>query len=383
MKINLTSYEFDAKANFAVEENSHIKMVRPRKISPEIRAYIRYKKNSSIKELVKETAVSRSHIYNIWKESTGGKREQEDLKSVGGRPSKLSVREKRQIVRLVKTLRGQEPNWTVKRMMARADVKDVSLRTVSRFLNQKGYNYLQARKKGLLSERDKKTRLKFAKQMLREHHFDVWTNKIAFYLDGVGFVYKRNPLDQSLAPRGRVWRTKSEGLIRGCTSKGQACGTGGKHVKMVVAISHGKGVVCAKKYESMNGRFFAKFLSENFNKMVEAAGKNSRVWIQDGDPSQNSKLAKEAMKQVNSQLLPIPPRSPDINPIENFFGIVKQALHRDALERQIKVETIEQFESRIKQIMNEVPTATIDKIIESMNKRMKMIIKCKGERIKY
>lgn len=133
----------------------------------------------------------------------------------------------------------------------------------------------------------------------------------------------------------------------------------------------------------MNGRLFAKFLSENFNKMVEAAGKNSRVWIQDGDPSQNSKLAKEAMKQVNSQLLPIPPRSPDINPIENFFGIVKQALHRDALERQIKVETIEQFESRIKQIMNEVPTATIDKIIESMNKRMKMIIKCKGERIKY
>ena len=133
----------------------------------------------------------------------------------------------------------------------------------------------------------------------------------------------------------------------------------------------------------MDGAFFAKFLVENFDKMVEAAGKNSRIWIQDGDPSQNSKLAREAMKQVNSQLLPIPPRSPDINPIENFFGIVKQALHRDALERQVKVETVEQFESRIKQIMKQVPTATIDKIIESMNKRMKMIIKCKGERIKY
>ena len=358
-------------------------MARPRRISPEIRAYIIYKKSSNIRELVKETGVSRSQIYNIWKESTGRSREQKNIKSVGGRPPKLSVRDGRKIVRLVKTLRGQEPNWTVKRMMARADVKDVSRRTVSRFLNKKGYNYLQARKKGLLSERDKKTRLNFAKKMLREHHFDVWTNEIAFYLDGVGFIYKRNPLDQSLAPRGRVWRTKSEGLISGCTSKGQACGSGGKYVKMVVAISHGKGVVCAERYEKMDGAFFAKFLVENFDKMVEAAGKNSRIWIQDGDPSQNSKLAREAMKQVNSQLLPIPPRSPDINPIENFFGIVKQALHRDALERQVKVETVEQFESRIKQIMKQVPTATIDKIIESMNKRMEMIIKCKGERIKY
>ena len=358
-------------------------MARPRTISAETRAYIKYKKNSNVGELVKETAVSRSQIYNIWKESLGGKRERKDLKSVGGRSSKLSVRDKRKILRLVKTLRGQEPNWTIKRMMARADVKNVSRRTVSRFLNKEGYNYLQARKKGLLSERDKKTRVKFAKKMLREHHFGVWINEIAFYLDGAGFVYKRNPLDQSLAPRGRVWRTKSEGLLRGCTAKGQACGTGGKHVKMVVAISHGKGVVCAQRYEKMNGAFFARFLIENFDKMVEAAGKSSRMWIQDGDPSQNSKLAKEAMKQVNSQLLPIPPRSPDINPIENFFGIVKQALHRDALERQINVEMMDQFESRIERTMNEVPTATIDKIIESMNKRMKIITECKGERTKY
>ena len=114
----------------------------------------------------------------------------------------------------------------------------------------------------------------------------------------------------------------------------------------------------------IDGTFFAKFLIENFDKMMEAAGKNWRIWIQDGDPSQNSKLASEAMKQVNLQLLPIPPRSPDINPIENFFGIGKQALHRDALERQIKAEMMEQFESRIQQIMKEVPIATIDKIID-------------------
>jgi hypothetical protein len=34
---------------------------------------------------------------------------------------------------------------------------------------------------------------------------DVWTQDIAFYLDGTGFAYKRNPLDQALTPKGRVY----------------------------------------------------------------------------------------------------------------------------------------------------------------------------------
>ena len=115
-----------------------------------------------------------------------------------------------------------------------------------------------------------------------------------------------------------------------------------------------------KRSEKMDGVFFAKFLIENFDKMVKAVVKNSRIWIEDVDPSQNSKLAREAMKEVNSQLLPIPPRSPDITPIENFFGMFKQAFHHDALETQVKVEMMEQFESRIQQIMKEVFILCID-----------------------
>jgi hypothetical protein len=49
------------------------------------------------------------------------------------------------------------------------------------------------------------------------------------YLDGTGFAYKRNPLNQALAPKGRVWRKRSEGLTPGCTAKGQKTGTGGSY----------------------------------------------------------------------------------------------------------------------------------------------------------
>ena len=32
----------------------------------------------------------------------------------------------------------------------------------------------------------------------------MWTHDVAFYLDGTAFAYKRNPLDQALAPKARV-----------------------------------------------------------------------------------------------------------------------------------------------------------------------------------
>ena len=358
-------------------------MARPRIISPELRAFIIFKKGTSVEELVRQTGVSRSHIFNIWREATHIKTESKTPKSVGGRPSKLSMRDKRRIMRTVKILRSQDPNWTVKRIIMKADLHAVSRRTVSRYLNKQGLRYLQARKKGLMTERDKSKRLKFAKTMQKNDCNEFWSKNISFYLDGVGFVYKRNPLDQALAPRGRVWRKKSEGLIQGCTGKGQACGTGGKYVKMIVAITYGKGVICCQRYEKMNGTFFASFLKENFEMMVKKADKNSRIWIQDGDPSQNSKQAKEVMKELNSELLSIPPRSPDLNPIENFFGIVKQQLNRDAIEKNITSETMDELESRIREVMTNMGTATIDKIIESMNKRIQMVIDCKGERTKY
>ncbi len=37
--------------------------------------------------------------------------------------------------------------------------------------------------------------------------------------------------------------------------------------------------------------------------------KNSRIWIQDGDPFQNSAVAREAMEELDAQLFPIPPKS--------------------------------------------------------------------------
>ena len=92
-------------------------------------------------------------------------------------------------------------------------------------------------------------------------------------------------------------------------------------------------------------------------------------------------LVKIVMQR--KRLCRIPPRSPDINPIENLFHLVRRELDRQALSGNITHETYEQFSSRVSQTFKTFPCECIDNIIGSMDKRMNMIISRKGQRIKY
>ena len=65
---------------------------------------------------------------------------------------------------------------------------------------------------------------------------------------------------------------------------------------------------------------------------------DSRIWIQDGDPSQNSADARAAMFRARCELLKIPLRSPDLNPIENLFNLASQMLRKHAISLHITKE---------------------------------------------
>ena len=58
-------------------------------------------------------------------------------------------------------------------------------------------------------------------------------------------------------------------------------------------------------------------------------------------------------------------------------------LQWDATEKNITYERLEQFSERIMTSITSYPVREINKIIESMHKRKKMIVKNKGERLKY
>ena len=152
----------------------------------------------------------------------------------------------------------------------------------------------------------------------------------------------------------------------------------------MVAIAHGKGVIKCFLYEKLNGVMFADFIRENFSSMFEdSANPRGKLFLQDGDPSQNSGPSLEAIESVGCRLFRIPPRSPDLNPIENVFHNIGKSIREDAMTNRIEKETFQQFVDRVKRLCLSYSPEIIDRTIESMPKRIDMVIKSKGQRTKY
>lgn len=298
---------------------------------------------------------------------------------------KMSCQDERNIVRTLLRLRQTDGTFSSPRIQLESGVRQkVCNRTVRRALHKNGYGYYQSRKKGILLQKDLRARLMFCRKVKRlEFGSDLWKTGVSFYLDGKGYEFKCNPFDQARAPRAREWRRKGEGLSFRCTAKGKK--EGSRNANFMVAISYGKGVVMCKQYfGTITGEKFANIVQSEFL----AAFKNSsnpkgKLLLMDGCPRQNSAAAKSAIDKLNGRILNIPPRSPDLNPIENFFHLITVELAKQAIDKKIEKESFEQFAMRCMKTMLEYPKSKVDKIIESMSTRVDMVIKAKGQRIKY
>ena len=300
-----------------------------------------------------------------------------------GRPRKLNEREERKIVRTLKRLRKERASFSSKHIQHESKISHVSIKTLTRVLRKNGYRYLQSRKKGLLSEQDRKKRIKAAREA-KNYNKDFWRQSIRFYFDGVGFAHKRHPLGEARAASSMAWRKPGEGLQ--ITTKGKKEGSGGNMANFYVAIAYGKGVVLCKHIPwRVTGERFATFIKNVFPGVFKKCEVNPRgsLWLQDGDPRQNSKQAKEAWEKLGCEMFPIPARSPDLNPIENMFNNIRRQLKDDALEQNIDNESYNSFCKRVANTIKNYPSETIDKTIDSMVHRFYMVIKGKGYRTKY
>ena len=58
-------------------------------------------------------------------------------------------------------------------------------------------------------------------------------------------------------------------------------------------------------------------------------------------------------------------------------------MKKDTISRHIQSESFEQFSERVMKIIMEFPSEKIDKIIDSMDKQIGLVMKANGSRIKY
>ena len=77
----------------------------------------------------------------------------------------------------------------------------------------------------------------------------------------------------------------------------------------------------------MDAEFYVKILTEKFNEMSRIVGKNWELQF-DNDPKHKSILAQEYLKKHKIVTLEWYPYSPDLNPIENIWGIMVGKLRK-------------------------------------------------------
>ena len=154
----------------------------------------------------------------------------------------------------------------------------------------------------------------------------------------------------------------------------------------MVAIAFGRGVILREVYEKMNAAFFSDFIKTHFNLCFGKSGPKAmgrRMFIMDNDPCQTSKAAMLALSEIECELHRIPPRSPDLNPIENIFHLVKNSLKKEAISLNIAHETFDNFKERVLRCFDNFDCNIIDRTISSMPKRIENVITSKGKRINY
>ena len=135
-------------------------------------------------------------------------------------------------------------------------------------------------------------RVKFAREVQTTFEDDFRKHKVCFYLDGVIFRYKKNPVDDARSLHSKIWR-KRNGLDPGCVAKGSHTGSGGRTVNMIVVILYMKGVIFCE-YQKLDGDYIA--LIFYFRKILRKSGKrNSKLFVHDNCPVFNCAKARQAL----------------------------------------------------------------------------------------
>ena len=130
-----------------------------------------------------------------------------------------------------------------------------------------------------------------------------------------------------------------------------------------------KGRLNSEAYKSVLDKYMIPASEELFN--------GDFIFQQDSASCHTSKATKTWLKENQVQLLPWPSNSPDLNPIENIWGLMKKRLEILVPKDQSELEKM------TRHVWYNITQEECQNLVESMPNRLRDVIKAKGDANKY
>ena len=136
----------------------------------------------------------------------------------------------------------------------------------------------------------------------------------------------------------------------------------------------------APLYESVTGAEHVKTLCKYALPTMRRMFPRGDGWYQEDNASPHtSKVAMAFRAKQKLRVLPWPPQSPDLNPIENLWAELKRRLRK----RKKKPSNLTELERQVKSEWKAVPKEFIENLVDSMPERVQAVIAANGGPTKY
>jgi hypothetical protein len=120
---------------------------------------------------------------------------------------------------------------------------------------------------------------------------------------------------------------------------------------------------------------YQKLLGDHLLPFLDGLGGGNWIFQQDGAPIHRSKSTIAWLAEHEVEFLEWPALSPDLNPIENLWGILVRIVYENG-RRQF--DTVQSLKAAIQRAWESIALATLETLIESMPQRVLEVIRGEG-----